>query len=72
MGRLCASAPLNLPGLGLYPSIPEPRRRVVAVRVPRTLSTIKYDYYKNIPRSAPMEGLHSPKPPWEAGLGLYS
>ena len=30
------SAPPNPPGLGLYPSIPEPRRRVVVVCVPRT------------------------------------
>ena len=27
------STPTNPPGLGLYPSIPEPQRRVVVVRV---------------------------------------
>ena len=35
------SAPPNPPGLGLYPSIPEPRRRVVVVRVPRTRNTTR-------------------------------
>ena len=50
---LCPPKP---PGLGLYPSIPEPRRRVVVVHVPQTLSTIKYDCYRNIPRSISMGG----------------
>ena len=35
------SAPPNPSGLGLYPSIPEPRRRVVVVRVPRTRNTTR-------------------------------
>ena len=35
------SAPPNPPGLGLYPSIPEPQRRVVVVRVPRTRNTTR-------------------------------
>ena len=46
--------PLNSPGLGLYPSIPEPLRLVVVVHVPRTLSSIKYDCYGNLPHSVPM------------------
>ena len=31
--------PPKPPGLGLYPSIPEPRRRVVVLRVSRTRNT---------------------------------
>ena len=59
MGEL---RPPNSPGLGLYPSIPEPRRCVAVVRVSRTLSTIKYECYRNIPRSAPM-GAPPPQKP---------
>ena len=33
--------PPNPPGLGLYPSIPELRRRVVVFRVSRTRNTIR-------------------------------
>ena len=40
--------------LGLYPSIPKPQRYVVIVSVPETLSTIKYDCYRNIRHSASM------------------
>ena len=39
-----SSAPPNPPGLGLYPSIPEPRRRGVVLRVPRTRNTTRCEW----------------------------
>ena len=46
-------------------------RGVVVVRVPWMLSTIKYDCYRNIPRSAPM-GDSDPSNPSELVISLYS